>query len=62
MNVSTATGSNTKYGAGRMPRRHVASTGSAEIASDRTSKAETEEAADEERAVRDFRLSDEAEE
>ncbi|OLD12291.1 MAG: hypothetical protein AUI50_07635 [Crenarchaeota archaeon 13_1_40CM_2_52_14] len=59
-------GNNTKYGAGLMRRRYVPSTakatGATKGASASRSKAETEEAPDEERALRDFRLDDEAEE
>jgi hypothetical protein len=62
MNVSTSIGNNTKYGAGLTPRGHVPSTRAAKVASSRTGKAETEEVADEERALRDFRLNDKAEE
>ena len=66
MNVSTSDGNNTKYGAGLMRRRYVPNTseatGTAEGASTSPSKAESEEAADEKRALRDFRLDDEAEE
>jgi hypothetical protein len=55
MNVSTSTGNNTKYDAGLMRRRYVSSTGTSKAcstgegkaASTRTTKAETEEAADE---------------
>jgi hypothetical protein len=69
MNVSTSNGNNTKYDAGLMRRRYVSttgtskasSTGKGKAASTSTGEAETEEASDEERALRDFRLSDEAE-
>jgi len=47
MNVSTSVGNNTKYGAGLMRRRYVPGTGTGKVASTRTGKAETEEAADE---------------
>jgi hypothetical protein len=68
MNVSTSDGNNTKYGAGLMRRRYVPSTAKAtgttkgSSASASRSKAETEEAPDEERALRDFWHDDEAEE
>jgi hypothetical protein len=59
-------GNNTKYGAGLMRRRYVPdtakATSTAKGASTSCSKAETEEAADEERAIRDLWLDDEAEE
>jgi hypothetical protein len=67
MNVSTSGGNNTKYGASRSPRRHVtstakaASTGKATSTVTGTGKAE-EEAANEERTLRDFWLNDKAEE
>jgi hypothetical protein len=67
MNVSTSGGNNTKYGASRSPRRHVTttakatSTGKATSTVTGTGKAE-EEAANEERTLRDFRLNDKAEE
>jgi hypothetical protein len=66
MNVSTSGGNNTKYGVGLMRRRYVPSTGkatgTAKGASTSRSKAETEETADAERALRNFRLDNEAEE
>ncbi len=66
MNVSTSGGNNTKYGVGLMRRRYVPSTGkatgTAEGATTSRSKAETEETADAERALRNFRLDNEAEE
>src|SRR2546428_7083141 len=58
-------GNNTKYGASRSPRRHVTSTAEATSTGKATStvtgtgKAE-EEAANEERTLRDFRLNDKA--
>jgi len=59
-------GNNTKYGARLMRRRYVPSTakatGTTKGASTSRSKTETEEAADEERAIRDLWLDDEAEE
>jgi hypothetical protein len=59
-------GNNTKYGAGLMRRRYVPSTAKATSttkgASTSRSKAETKEATDEERALRDLRHDDEAEE
>jgi hypothetical protein len=67
MKVSTSGGNNTKYGASRSPRRHVTttakatSTGKAASTVTGTGKAE-EEAANEERTLRDFRLNDKAEE
>jgi len=66
MNVSTSDGNNTKYGAGLMRRRYVPNTGKAtgttEGADIIPSKAESEDAADEKRALRDLWLDDEAEE
>jgi hypothetical protein len=62
MNVSTSTGNNTKYGAAQTPREHVPSSGTAKVASTSIAKAETEEAANEERNVRDFRLNNKTEE
>src|SRR2546425_12959495 len=54
-------GNNTKYGASRSPRRHVTSTAKATSTVTGTGKAE-EEAANEERTLREFRLNDKAEE
>jgi len=66
MNVSTSDGNNTKYAAGLMHRRYVPNTseatGTTESASTIPGKAESEETADEKRALRDLWLDDEAEE